>query len=123
MVCCVQVTQLVEFLIEHHEELFGEEVAGLAGTSDESPLAPGLAAAAAEVCQGHKQLDDQSLPPQKGECCRRGDKQDHPPTCSSARAQSKAEAGWPLHFGGDAARTGSAGLCKPIRGICLSELR
>ncbi|CAM9605262.1 unnamed protein product [Bubo scandiacus] len=44
-----KVTQLVEFLIEHHEELFGEEVAGLAGTSDESPPAPGLGAAAAEV--------------------------------------------------------------------------
>ncbi|XP_026723725.1 uncharacterized protein LOC113491174 [Athene cunicularia] len=45
----LQVTQLVEFLIEHHEELFAEEVAGLAGTSDEESPAPELGAAAAEV--------------------------------------------------------------------------
>ncbi|CAM9628054.1 unnamed protein product [Bubo scandiacus] len=45
-----KVTQLVEFLIDHHEELFGEEVAGLAGsTSPEESPAPGLEAAAAEV--------------------------------------------------------------------------
>ncbi|XP_026723784.1 T-cell activation Rho GTPase-activating protein-like [Athene cunicularia] len=44
-----KVTQLVEFLIEHHEELFAEEVAGLAGTSDEESPAPELGAAAAEV--------------------------------------------------------------------------
>ena len=61
VVCCVQVTQLVEFLIDHHEELFGEEVAGLAGTSPEESPAP-----AAEVCRGHKQRDNQSLPPQNG---------------------------------------------------------
>ncbi|CAM9618174.1 unnamed protein product [Bubo scandiacus] len=44
-----KVTQLVEFLIDHHEELFGEEVAGLAGTSPEELPAPGLEAEAAEV--------------------------------------------------------------------------
>ncbi|XP_075599073.1 uncharacterized protein LOC142600158 [Balearica regulorum gibbericeps] len=44
-----QVTQLVEFLIEHHRELFGEEVAGLGGTSAEESPAPGLEAETAEV--------------------------------------------------------------------------
>ncbi|XP_075599070.1 T-cell activation Rho GTPase-activating protein-like [Balearica regulorum gibbericeps] len=44
-----QVTQLVEFLIEHHGELFGEEVAGLGGTSAEESPAPGLEAETAEV--------------------------------------------------------------------------
>ncbi|GAB0207067.1 T-cell activation Rho GTPase-activating protein-like [Grus japonensis] len=44
-----QVTGLVEFLIEHHGDLFGEEVAGLAGTSAEESPAPGLEAETAEV--------------------------------------------------------------------------
>jgi len=61
MVCCVQVTRLVEFLIEHHGELFEEEVAGLA----EEASAPGAEAQTSEVCQGHKQRDNKSLPPQK----------------------------------------------------------
>jgi len=33
MVCCVQMMWLMEFLIEHHGELFGKEVTGLAGAS------------------------------------------------------------------------------------------
>ena len=65
MACCVQVTRLVEFLIEHHGELFEEEVAGLAGASAEELPAPGAEAETAEVCQGHKQRDNKSLPPQK----------------------------------------------------------
>ncbi|KAK4831853.1 hypothetical protein QYF61_019682 [Mycteria americana] len=60
MVCCVQVTRLVEFLIEHHGELFEEEVAGLAGASAEELPAPGAEAETAEVCQGHKQRDNKS---------------------------------------------------------------
>ncbi|XP_054677947.1 GEM-interacting protein-like [Grus americana] len=44
-----QVTGLVEFLIEHHGDLFGEEVAGLAGTSAEESPAPGPEAETAEV--------------------------------------------------------------------------
>ena len=71
MVCCVQVTRLVEFLIEHRGELFEEEVAGLAGAwAEESPMipkdtAPGAEAETAEVCQGHQERDNKSLPPQK----------------------------------------------------------
>ena len=61
MVCCVQVARLVEFLIENHRELFEEEVAGLA----EAPPAPGAEAETSEVCQGHKQRDNKSLPAQK----------------------------------------------------------
>ncbi|XP_010576664.1 PREDICTED: T-cell activation Rho GTPase-activating protein-like [Haliaeetus leucocephalus] len=52
MVCCVQVTRLVEFLIEHHGELFEEEeeeAAGLAGASAEESPAPGAEAGTAEV--------------------------------------------------------------------------
>ncbi|XP_061211644.1 T-cell activation Rho GTPase-activating protein-like [Neopsephotus bourkii] len=35
-----KVTQVVEFLIDHYEELFGEQVAGLASEGDEETLAP-----------------------------------------------------------------------------------
>ena len=65
MVCCVQVTRLVELLIEHRGELFEEEVAGLANTLGEESPAPRLEAEAAEVCQGHQERDNKSLPPQK----------------------------------------------------------
>ena len=65
MVCCVQVTRLVELLIEHRGELFEEEVAGLASTLGEESPAPRLEAEAAEVCQGHQERDNKSLPPQK----------------------------------------------------------
>ena len=65
MVCCVQVTRLVEFLIEHRGELFEEEVAGLASTLGEESPAPRLEAEAAEVCQGHQERDNKSLRPQK----------------------------------------------------------
>ncbi|XP_072712151.1 T-cell activation Rho GTPase-activating protein-like, partial [Ciconia boyciana] len=44
-----KVTRLVEFLIEHHGELFEEEVAGLAGASAEELPAPGAEAETAEV--------------------------------------------------------------------------
>ncbi|XP_030333432.1 T-cell activation Rho GTPase-activating protein-like [Strigops habroptila] len=44
-----KVTQLVEFLIDHHEELLGEEVAGLASKGDEEPPAPQMAPETAEV--------------------------------------------------------------------------
>lgn len=108
MVCCVQVTRLVEFLIEHHGELFEEEeqeeeeqeeeeAAGLAGASAEESPAPGAEAGTAEVCQVQKQCDNKSLPLRRWDCCRR-DKQDHPPACSSAKAQSEADAGWPSRF-------------------------
>ena len=103
MVCCVQVTRLVEFLIEHRGELFEEEVAGLAGArAEESPMipkdtAPGAEAETAEVCQGHQERDNKSLRLRRWDCCHR-DEQGHPPACSSAKVQSKADAGWPSHF-------------------------
>lgn len=65
MVCCVQVTQLVAFLIEHQGELFEEEVAGLAGASGEESPARQAEEETAEVCRGHKVRDNKSLPPQK----------------------------------------------------------
>ncbi|PKU27559.1 t-cell activation rho gtpase-activating hypothetical protein [Limosa lapponica baueri] len=43
-----KVTQLVEFLIEHHRELFEEEVAGLAGASGEEVPAQWVEAETAE---------------------------------------------------------------------------
>ncbi|XP_061211640.1 uncharacterized protein LOC133213446 isoform X1 [Neopsephotus bourkii] len=49
VVCCVQVTQLMEFLIDHHEELLGEEVAGLAREGDEETPAPKAELETAEV--------------------------------------------------------------------------
>ncbi|XP_042642230.1 T-cell activation Rho GTPase-activating protein-like, partial [Tyto alba] len=44
-----KVTRLVEFLIDHHEELFGEEVAELGSASAEEQPAPALGGGAAEV--------------------------------------------------------------------------
>ncbi|XP_061211646.1 T-cell activation Rho GTPase-activating protein-like [Neopsephotus bourkii] len=44
-----KVTQLVEFLIDHHEELLGEEVAGLAREGDEETPAPEAELETAEV--------------------------------------------------------------------------
>lgn len=62
MVCCVQVTQLVEFLIDHREELFEQEVAGM--LVEELP-ALSLEEETSEVCKGHKLHDNKSLLPQK----------------------------------------------------------
>ncbi|XP_055649292.1 olfactory receptor 14C36-like [Falco peregrinus] len=59
VVACVQVTQLVEFLIEHHEELFGEDVAGLANTSAEELPASGQKQK--PLCEVHKQRADKGL--------------------------------------------------------------
>ena len=67
VVCCVQVMQLVEFLIQHHEEFLGEEAAGLASEGNEEPPAPQMAPETAEVREVHKQRDNKSLPPQKVE--------------------------------------------------------
>ncbi|XP_061211641.1 rho GTPase-activating protein 20-like isoform X2 [Neopsephotus bourkii] len=44
-----KVTQLMEFLIDHHEELLGEEVAGLAREGDEETPAPKAELETAEV--------------------------------------------------------------------------
>ena len=84
MLCCVQVTQLVEFLIEQHGELFEEEVAGLAAAPAEESPAPGAEAETTEVRQGRKQRHNQSLPLRRWDCCRR-DKQGHPPASSFAK--------------------------------------
>lgn len=65
VVCCVQVTQLVEFLIDHQEELLGEQVARLASEGDEEPPAPQAEPETAEVSEVHNQRDNKSLPPQK----------------------------------------------------------
>lgn len=86
-VCCVQVTQLVEFLIDHHEELLGEEVAGLASHGDEEPPAPQMAPETAEVCEVHKQRDNKSLLPQKVGLLPRGQARSSPSLqlCQSAK--------------------------------------
>lgn len=92
-------TKLVELLIEHRGELFEEEeVPGLAGTSPEE--LPALEAGTVEVCEGHREHDNQSLSPQKVGVLPQGrHKQGHPPACSSAKGlQSKADAGCPLHL-------------------------
>ncbi|KQL61098.1 hypothetical protein AAES_01935 [Amazona aestiva] len=65
VVCCVQVTQLVEFLIDHQEELLGEGVAGLASEGNQEPPALQMAPETAQVCEVHKQYDNKSHPPQK----------------------------------------------------------
>lgn len=84
MLCAGDVA--VEFLIEHHRELFGEEVAELASAlSNESP-APGVEAETAEVCQVHTQCDNKSALLQKVELLLQG----QTPACSSAEVQSKA---------------------------------
>ncbi|XP_054667966.1 T-cell activation Rho GTPase-activating protein-like [Grus americana] len=57
-----QVTGLVEFLIEHHGDLFGEEVAGLAGTSAEESPAPGPEAETAERKVVTLGFEPQSMP-------------------------------------------------------------
>ncbi|KAM9020307.1 rho GTPase-activating protein 20-like [Ara ararauna] len=44
-----KVTQLIEFLINHHEELLGEQVAGLAREGDEETPAPQAELETAEV--------------------------------------------------------------------------
>ncbi|KAM9566927.1 uncharacterized protein ACIB01_004766 [Guaruba guarouba] len=49
VVCCVQVTQLVEFLIYHHEELLGEQTAGLASAGDDETPSPQAELETAEV--------------------------------------------------------------------------
>ncbi|XP_057263196.1 T-cell activation Rho GTPase-activating protein-like [Pezoporus wallicus] len=60
-----KVTKLVEFLIDHHEELLGEQVAGLASKGDEETPAPQAELETAEVSEVHKQCDNKSLPSQK----------------------------------------------------------
>ncbi|XP_061328603.1 T-cell activation Rho GTPase-activating protein-like isoform X1 [Pezoporus flaviventris] len=60
-----KVTQLVEFLIDHHEELLGEQVAGLAREEDEEAPAAQAELETAEVSEVHEQHDSKSLPNQK----------------------------------------------------------
>ncbi|CAM9631135.1 unnamed protein product [Bubo scandiacus] len=87
-----KVTQLVAFLIEHHEELFGEEVAGLAGTSDKSPLAPGLAATAAEVPPVAP--ESQHLKSSSGERRLPGSSQESRKRRASSEEGSDGQPGW-----------------------------
>ncbi|CAM9604363.1 unnamed protein product [Bubo scandiacus] len=87
-----KVTQLVAFLIEHHEELFGEEVAGLAGTSDESPPAPGLAATAAEVPPVAP--ESQHLKSSSGERRLPGSSQESRKRRASSEEGSDGQPGW-----------------------------
>lgn len=98
VLCCVQVTQLVQFLVEHQQELLGEEVAGLASQGDEEPPAPPAEPETAEVCEVHTEHDNKSLPLSRWDCCCCRDKHGQPPACSSAKVQSKADAGWPSRF-------------------------
>lgn len=65
VLCCVQVTQLVGFLIEQQEELLGEQVAGLASERDEETPAPQAELETAEVSEVHERCDNKSLPSQK----------------------------------------------------------
>ncbi|KQL59215.1 T-cell activation Rho GTPase-activating protein-like protein [Amazona aestiva] len=55
-----KVTQLLEFVIDHQEELLGEQEARLAREGDEETPAP-----QAEASEVHKQCDNKSLPSQK----------------------------------------------------------
>lgn len=122
MVCCVQVTGLVEFLIENQGELFGEEVAGPAGASAAESPAPGLEAEPSEVCQVQKQWDSKSLPQSGGGAAAVGtSKVTHQPAALQKGRVRLMQVGQGT-LCADPPRTGSAELSKASQGICLSEL-
>lgn len=120
--CCAQVTQLVQFLIEQQEELLGEEVSGLASGGDEEAPAPPAEAETAEVCEVHKEYGYKSLPPQKLGLLPQGQAPgSRQPAALPKRKARRMQVGHPASCGDPTA--GSAELSSAIQGLCLSELR
>ena len=93
MVACVQVTQLVEFFIEHHEELFGEDVADLANTSAEELPALGQKQKLQSYVRSINSVLTKASTAEGGPAAAGTSKVIH-----LAQVQSNADAGWPWHF-------------------------
>ncbi|XP_064911967.1 T-cell activation Rho GTPase-activating protein-like [Columba livia] len=141
-----KVTQLVEFLVNHHEELFEdeedekeeeeeevlfmekeeegqekEEGAGLAGEGAEESPAPGEQGETAEVCEVHKQHERMPLPSEGGIAAVGTRKFIHQPAALQKCRVRLMQVG---HHSlcSDPSRSGTAGLSKAIQAICLLEL-
>ncbi|XP_064910227.1 T-cell activation Rho GTPase-activating protein [Columba livia] len=124
-----KVTQLVEFLINHREELFEaeeereeeEEGAGLAAEGAEESPAAGAEAESAEVGEVHKQRERMPPPSEGGIAAAGTSKFIHPPAALHKCRVRLMQVG---HHSlcSDPSRSGTAGLSKAIQGICLLEL-
>ncbi|XP_064911285.1 uncharacterized protein LOC135578812 [Columba livia] len=124
-----KVTQLVEFLINHREELFEaeeereeeEEGAGLAAEGAEESPAAGAEAESAEVGEVHKQRERMPPPSEGGIAAAGTSKFIHPPAALHECRVRLMQVG---HHSlcSDPSRSGTAGLSKAIQGICLLEL-